>query len=311
VNQTPPLPPMYPDDAPEPDARDTEHAAASTSSGEQTPAADAPPTPEHEREREPAPTVSATPGAEEARPAADEPPADAPPPQRPPATPPPLPTFGAPQSPPRPTSSPPPRAQEPPRYEPPRPQPEQPTYPPRLPAPQPAPPGGMSEPPRPYEGGRYVPPPPIPPSGPTIPSSEWSPANTAPAPVLTPPPSAARASNPLTTALLGVIAVLLLALTVFQGINTFHPTAAKPTGVQQVAVQKQTVTPATAAEIKDTINSAQTALNQLQQTTQQAYSGAGTDAQRQATLLQLSLYLQSIIAQQNNDLLLIYQDLNT
>jgi len=27
VNQTPPSPPAYPDDAPEPDARDTEHAA--------------------------------------------------------------------------------------------------------------------------------------------------------------------------------------------------------------------------------------------------------------------------------------------
>ena len=76
-------------------------------------------------------------------------------------------------------------------------------------------------------------------------------------------------------------------------------------------MQKQTVKPETAAEIKDTINSAQTALNQFQQLSQQAYSGAGTDAQRQATLLQLSLYLQSIIAQQNNDLLLIYQDLNT
>jgi hypothetical protein len=308
VNQTPPSPPAYPDDAPEPDARDTEHAAAPAPSSEDHSPADAPSAPEHEREPERAEPTAAAPTADEARARASEKAADAP--SRPAATPPPLPTFGAPQAPPRPAPSP-LRGQEMPRFELPQPQGEQPAYPPRLPAPQPAPPGGMSEPPRPYEGGRYVPPPPIPPSGPTIPSSEWSPANTAPAPVLTPPPSAARASNPLTTALLGVIAVLLLALTVFQGINTFHPTAAKPTGVQQVAVQKQTVTPATAAEIKDTINSAQTALNQLQQTTQQAYSGAGTDAQRQATLLQLSLYLQSIIAQQNNDLLLIYQDLNT
>lgn len=168
----------------------------------------------------------------------------------------------------------------------------------------------MSEPPRPYEGGRYVPPPPIPPSGPAIPPArEWTPANTvttAPA-----PQPAARASSPTNTALLGVIAVLLLALAVFQGINTFRPKSAKPTGVQQVAVQKQTVKKQTADEIKDTINSAQAALNQFQQLSQQAYSGAATDAQRQATLLQLSLYLQSIIAQQNNDLLLIYQDLNT
>ena len=130
-------------------------------------------------------------------------------------------------------------------------------------------------------------------------------------PVIATPRPIARASNPANTALLGIIAVLLLALAVFQGINTFNPKGAKATGVQQVTVQKQTVKPETAAEIKDTINSAQTALNQFQQLSQQAYSGAGTDAQRQATLLQLSLYLQSIIAQQNNDLLLIYQDLNT
>jgi hypothetical protein len=308
VNQTPPSPPAYPDDVPEPDARDTEHAAAPASSGEDHSPTDAPSATEHEREPEPVERMAAAPTTDEGRTRGGEKAVDAPP--RPAATPPPLPTFGAPQSPPRPAPSP-LRGQENPRFELPQPQGEQPVYPPRLPAPQPAPPGGMSEPPRPYEGGRYVPPPPIPPSGPMVSSSEWSPANTAPAPALAPPPSAARAGNPLTTALLGVIAVLLLALTVFQGINTFHPTAAKPTGVQQVAVQKQTVTPATAAEIKDTINSAQTALNQLQQTTQQAYSGAGTDAQRQATLLQLSLYLQSIIAQQNNDLLLIYQDLNT
>ncbi len=198
-----------------------------------------------------------------------------------------------------------------PRFELPQPQSEQPAYPPRVPAPQPAPPGGMSEPPRPYEGGRYVPPPPIPPSGPTIPARDWAPANTATAAAPIAAPPTARAGNTATTALLGVIAALLLALAVFQGINTFHPMGVKLASGQQVAVQKQMVSPATAAEIKDTINSAQTALNQFQQVQQQAYSGAGTDAQRQATLLQLSLYLQSIIAQQNNDLLLIYQDLNT
>lgn len=310
MNQTPPSPPAYPNDTPEPDARDREDAAASASSGEHQSPADAPPILEQDREPERVEPMAEAPNVEEARAREDERAVDAPPPSRPSATPPPLPTFGAPQSPPRPAQSPLP-GPEAPRYEPPRAQSEQPAYPPRPPAPQPAPPGGMSEPPRPYEGGRYVPPPPIPPSGPTVPSSEWSPANTAtvPAPMVTRP--ATRASNPATTALLAVIALLLLALAVFQGINTFHPTAAKPTGVQQVAVQKQTVSPATAAEIKDTINSAQTALNQFQQLSQQAYSGAGTDAQRQATLLQLSLYLQSIIAQQNNDLLLIYQDLNT
>jgi hypothetical protein len=308
VSQTPPSPPAYPDDAPEPDARDTEHAAAPASSGEDHSPADAPSAPEHEREPERVEPTAAAPTADEGRTREGEKAVNASP--RPAATPPPLPTFGAPQAPPRPAPSP-LRGQELPRFELPQPQGEQPAYPPRLPAPQPAPPGGMSEPPRPYEGGRYVPPPPIPPSGPAIPASEWSPANTATAPVLTTPRPATQANNTATTALLGVIAVLLLALAVFQGINTFHPTAAKPTGVQQVAVQKQTIKPETAAEIKDTINSAQTALNQLQQTTQQAYSGAGTDAQRQATLLQLSLYLQSIIAQQNNDLLLIYQDLNT
>ena len=39
MNQTPPSSPAYPDDAPEPDARDTEHAA-SASSGEHRPPAD-------------------------------------------------------------------------------------------------------------------------------------------------------------------------------------------------------------------------------------------------------------------------------
>ncbi len=168
----------------------------------------------------------------------------------------------------------------------------------------------MTEPPRPYEGGRYVPPPPIPPTGPSVPGRDWAAANTAPPVAPAVQPVAAR-SNPMNTALLGVIAVLLLALAVFQGINTFRPKSAPPTGVQQVQVQKQAVKPETAAEIKDTINSAQSALNQFQQQAQQAYGSAKSDAERQATLLQLTLYLQSIIAQQNNDLLLIYQDLNT
>ena len=79
----------------------------------------------------------------------------------------------------------------------------------------------------------------------------------------------------LNTALLGVIAALLLALAVFQGINTFHPKAAAPTGVQQVVAQKQTVKPETAAEIKDTINSAQAALNQEQ--VPKAYKNAVRD----------------------------------
>ena len=180
---------------------------------------------------------------------------------------------------------------------------------PRAPA---RPPGGMVEPPRPYEGGRYVPPPPIPPSGPTVPGRDWAPANTTiTPPVSQAPPRAARQGNPLLTTLLGVIAVLLLALTVFQGINTFHPKAASPTGVQQVQVQKQTLKKETAAEVKDTIDKAQAALNQLNQNVQTAYSGATTDAQRQAVLLQSLIFMQQIIAQQNNDLLLIYQDLYT
>jgi len=122
----------------------------------------------------------------------------------------------------------------------------------------------MSEPPRPYEGGRYVPPPPIPPSGPSLTAREWAPANTLTPTAPTPQP-VARGGNAASTALLAVIAVLLLALAIFQGINTFHPKGAKPTGVQQVTIQKQTVKPETAAEIKDTINSAQAALNQFQQ----------------------------------------------
>lgn len=114
----------------------------------------------------------------------------------------------------------------------------------------------------------------------------------------------------MTTALLGIIAALLLALTVFQGINTFHPKTASPTGVQQVQVQKVAIKPTTAAEVKDTVTNAQTALNQFNQKVQDAYAGATTDAQRQAVLLQSLILLQQIIAQQNNDLLLIYQDLN-
>ncbi len=233
-----------------------------------------------------------------------------PPAPRPPAMPPPLPTFGAPQSPPRfaappqrpPGSSPQPVAQPP---------AEQPPYPPRIAAPQPAPPGGMAEPPRPYEGGRYVPPPPIPSSGPTVPGRDWSPANTTITPQPQPAPQhVASRGNGLATPLLGIIAALLLALAVFQGINTFHPKAASPTGVQQVQVQKIALKPTTAAEVKDTVTNAQTALNQFNQKVQDAYAGATTDAQRQAILLQAMISLQQIIAQQNNDLLLIYQDLN-
>ena len=309
MNQTPLPPPTHPDDAPA-EAHDTGHAAAPATSGEHTPSTDTPFAEEYDRKLGRVEPETAGSTANEGRVAGDEHVVDAPPPpSRPSATPPRLPTFGPPQVPPQPALSP-LRGQEMPRFELPQPQAEQPAYPPRLPAPQPAPPGGMSEPPRPYEGGRYVPPPPIPPSGPAIPAREWATANTA---LPTAPASQpiARAGNPLNTALLGAIAALLLALAVFQGINTFHPKAAAPSGVQQVAVQKQAVKPETAAEIKDTINSAQAALNQFQQQMQQAYAGAATDAQRQATLLQLSLFLQSIIAQQNNDLLLIYQDLNT
>ncbi|MGI8858080.1 MAG: hypothetical protein ACR2JW_20265 [Thermomicrobiales bacterium] len=297
MNQTPPSPPTYPNDA-SGDTRDAENVAAPAPFAE-----------EYDRKLGRIEPESAGSTGDEAR-ANEGENAAHPPPSRPSATPPPLPTFGAPQAPPRPAPSP-LRGQEMPRFELPQPQSEQPAYPPRVPAPQPAPPGGMSEPPRPYEGGRYVPPPPIPPSGPTIPARDWAPANTATVATPIAPQPAARASNTAPTALLGAIAVLLLALAVFQGINTFHPMGVKLASGQQVAVQKQLVKPETAAEIKDTINSAQAALNQFQQVQQQAYSGAGTDAQRQATLLQLSLYLQSIIAQQNNDLLLIYQDLNT
>lgn len=232
-----------------------------------------------------------------------------PPAPRAPVTPPPLPTFGAPQPPPRfaaPPQRPPGSSTQPapqPATQPPA---QQPPYPPRIPAPQPAPPGGMMEPPRPYEGGRYIPPPPIPPTGPTVPGRDWSAANTTITPLV--PPTAARSSNPMMTALLGIIAVLLLALTVFQGINTFHPKAAS--GVQQVQVQKIALKPTTAAEVKDTVTNAQTALNQFNQKVQDAYAGATTDAQRQAILFQAMISLQQIIAQQNNDLLLIYQDLN-
>jgi uncharacterized iron-regulated membrane protein len=170
----------------------------------------------------------------------------------------------------------------------------------------------MVEPPRPYEGGRYVPPPPIPATGPTVPGRDWAPANTTIAPQPTrAPQSAAQRGSALTTALLGIIAVLLLVLAVFQGITTFHPKAAPPTGVQQVTVQKQLLKQQTAAEIKDTTDKAQTALNQFNQKVQDAYSSATTDAQRQAVLLQSMIFLQQIIAQQNNDLLLVYQDLNT
>ena len=167
----------------------------------------------------------------------------------------------------------------------------------------------MTEPPCPYAGGRYVPPPPIPPAGPNVPAREWTAAPTAPA--VQPMASVVQRSNPLNTALLGLIAALLLALAVFQGINTFRPKSTTPTGVQQVQVQQRVLKKETADEVKDTIDKAQTALNQFNQQAQQAYASATTDAQRQAVLLQLSLFMQQIIAQQNNDLLLIYQDLNT
>ncbi len=257
--------------------------------------------------------------AEEESPAVETEPTGAPPPPpRFPPTPPPLPSFGAPQSPPRmaPPQGAPGQSAQPATQPGPRPPGEQSPYPPRIPAPQPAPqpapPGSMAEPPRPYEGGRYVPPPPTPPSGPSVPGRDWAAANTATVQQAPQAPAhVAPRGNPLLTALLGIIAALLLALTVLQGINTFRPKAAPPTGVQQVQVQKQTLKPETATEIKDTIDKAQTALNQFDQKVQDAYSSATTDAQRQAVLLQSLLYMQQIIAQQNNDLLLVYQDLNT
>lgn len=294
MNQPPTSPPSHPADAPEPDARDEQHAA----SDEHDTRTNRSPAPESARGA----TPNDAPEPEAVRPEESTPPSP-----RPSGMPPPLPTFGAPQSPPR-RAQPTPRPPE--QYgQPSPPAPEQPAYPPRIPAPQPAPPGGMTEPPRPYEGGRYVPPPPMPPSGPSIPAREWTAAPTAPA--VQPVAPVAQRSNPLNTALLGLIAALLLALAVFQGINTFRPKSAQPTGVQQVQVQQRVLKKETADEVKDTIDKAQTALNQFNQQAQQAYASATTDAQRQAVLLQLSLFMQQIIAQQNNDLLLIYQDLNT
>lgn len=301
MNQTPPSQPAHPDDMP-----DTPQAAPPDERAEeQSPAS------YEELDREMAAPRQAS-GDEPANAAPEEKRETASPPaSRPPAMPPPLPTLGAPQSPPRFAAPPqrPPGSSAQPATQPPT---EQPPYPPRIATPQPAPPGGMAEPPRPYEGGRYVPPPPIPPTGPTVPGRDWAPANTTVAPQPQPAPQrVAPRDSALTTPLLGVIAVLLLALAVFQGINTFHPKAASPTGVQQVQVQKQPLKKETAAEVKDTIDKAQNALNQLNQNVQTAYSGATTDAQRQAVLLQSILFMQQIIAQQNNDLLLIYQDLNT
>lgn len=334
MNETPSLSPSHPADAPESDARDEQHAAPSATSDEHT--ASHTETPASES----SPTVTPA----EKKPVATPSPMT---PFRFPATPPPLPTFGAPQSPPRlaqpPTRAPeqaaappsppatqpapeqPPSGQqaaappapEAPMYAPPPsqpappPAPEQYAYPPRLPAPQPAPPGGMTEPPRPYEGGRYVPPPPIPPSGPTISAREWAPSNVVTAPALQATTAPVQRSSPLNAALLGAIAVLLLVLAVFQGINTFRPRSVAPTGVQDVRVQQRQLKPETVSEVKDTIDKAQQALNQFNQNAQQAYSSATNDTQRAAVLLQLSLYLQQIIAQQNNDLLLIYQDLNS
>ena len=228
------------------------------------------------------------------------------------ATPPSMPTLGGTPQPPR-MAPPPQRSPEQAPYAPqpsptPYAQPQAP-YPPRVAMPQPTATGPVSEPPRPYEGGRYVPPPPMPASGPSAASREWMAASSAPAaPVLAATPAR---GNPANTTLLGVIAVLLLALAIFQAINTFHPTAANPTGVQQVAVQPRTLKPATASKVKDTVDNAQQALDQFNQQAQQAYSNASNDQQRLAILLQLSIHLQQIIAQQNNDLLLIYQDLNT
>jgi hypothetical protein len=304
VNQTPPSQPAHPDDMP-----DTPQGAPPDEHAE-----DQPPTRYEELDRErdaPRQAADEEPATPEETRASEEEKKEAAPPSvpRPPAMPPPLPTLGGPQSPPRFAAPPqrPPGSSAQPATQPPA---EPPPYPPRIATPQPAPPGGMAEPPRPYEGGRYVPPPPIPPTGPTVPGRDWAPANT----TITPQPAPQRVAprdNALTTPLLGIIAVLLLALAVFQGINTFHPKAAPPTGVQQVEVQKQPLKKETAAEVKDTIDKAQSALNQLNQNVQTAYSGATTDAQRQAVLLQSMLFMQQIIAQQNNDLLLIYQDLNT
>ncbi|MCA1668928.1 MAG: hypothetical protein LC793_16345 [Thermomicrobia bacterium] len=301
MNQIPPAPSGHPADAPDPPtpAQPTYEELDRELSA-----------PRHAPTEEPA-----RPATPEEAPAPDEKQTEAssPPAPRPPAMPPPLPTFGAPQSPPRfaapPQRPPGPPAQPAPPFAPQLPA-EQPTYPPRISAPQPAPPGGMAEPPRPYEGGRYVPPPPIPATGPPVPGRDWAPANTTVA-LPAAPVAVARPGAPMTTALLGIIAALLLALAIFQGITTFHPKAASPTGVQQVQVQKQPLKAQTAAEVKDTTDKAQTALNQLNQNVQTAYAGATTDAQRQAVLLQSLIVLEQIIAQQNNDLLLIYQDLNS
>lgn len=307
MNQIPPSESSHPAGASEPESpNSTDNAPPAERAERPAPAS------YEELDRE----MSAPRGTAEEAPGAETIPAETPPPPpRFPPTPPPLPSFGAPQSPPRPA---PPQQRASEHYVRPAQQPgtqpptEQPHYPPRIPAPQPAPPGTIAEPPRPYEGGRYIPPPPTPPSGPAVPGRDWSGANTAT--VQQAPQETARVAprgNPQLTSLLGIIAVLLLALTVLQGINTFRPKAAPPMGVQQVQVQRQTVKPETATEIKDTIDKAQAALNQFNQDAPTSYAGATTDAQRQAVLLQSMIFLQQIIAQQNNDLLLVYRDLNT
>jgi hypothetical protein len=236
---------------------------------------------------------------------------------RPAPIPPPLPSFGAPPAAPRIAESPqrqPEQSQRAPesaqRVQ------DPPAYPPRVPAPQPAPTGSVSEPPRPYEGGRYVPPPPAASATPSGQPREWPgmtyttipPANAASAAAK---PAPAVRGNGMQTALLGLIAALLLALAILVGINTFAPRSPKPSGVQQVQVQRQAIKQQTANEVKDTIAQAQQALDQFTQQAQQAYQNAQSDAERQDILLQLSINLQRITAQQNNDLLLIYQDLYT
>lgn len=310
VNEQTPSPPPRPasEDA---RARDEQEHEQHATPPPAPPDSDTPP----DSDAPPAAVANAEPQERAPEPVSSPPPA----PPRSAPLPPPLPSRGAPPAAPRIVTEPPQRVSEPPRPEPPpqpanMPEPPQrpdaPPYPPRLPAPQPAPPGSIVEPPRPYEGGRYVPPPPIPATGPS--AREWQMQGYIPASALTPAPAAAPAratGSPLNSALLGVIALLLLVLAVLVGINTFAPRSAPPTGVQDVRVQRQTVKKETLTEISDTITSTQQALNQSRQDVLTAYQGAKSDAERQAILSQYNIFLLQIIAQQNSDLLLVYQDL--
>jgi len=179
------------------------------------------------------------------------------------------------------------------------------SYPPQPAQPAPAASGYTAPPlqPRPYGSAPSYAPPTSAPYGPPA-----APAGYMPATALA---TAAPATQPagLNNRLLTIIAILLAASMLLQLFNALRPV--RFDGAQPVQVQARPLSSTTQSKVKDTLDNAQKAINDINTQSQQDYNAATTDAQRQAILAKYSFSLQQIIAQEQNDMLRIMQEQTT